>query len=749
MHPMNSCGGGLTLSQRHNRAFGALALAFASVAAASTMLLSGCNDAIVENEAKAVTPGAASSTPQACSPLATPAAGEPRTFCLQARVIAVGLQSVHGVRQVGMFHAGGPIPGNPAFLMQTRPGKMLDPERLLVATSSNFGAPLAQARQSPGAVLSIDPHAPAPLLIPPRFAAGGGQAEAAHGAVKLYTAQNSAFINGRYNRNAATADAASVAGPRYISINNAFGRAWIANSPAGADGAGTSTVLDPDGRPLDNAPSDSAGGVFAGAMTNRTQVLTHDGRSGVTARALDYRASGQLTPGDLSSGALGTAFLGASPDGSNFAVFAVATASGAVVQVHVQDGVDGLVAPGTLAPAHIDGEPAVIGMVFKWNADRALFVADPGHDRIAVLHVADDTRHFKLMRVSELRAPQLHQPIDLAAAIPEVANPRFASHTTLAAGSDLYVANRGDGSLLRLAQDGRVLARGLVAVPGLGTIGADRIRAIAVSGDAARIWLTLQGELPSSPGYPGALLEVSAFDANGPVQQTHLDGPAVATEALAHQGEVAFRRQYQAGEGLGPLFNARSCVECHSEPSAGGTSSNENNFVLRVGRVHAATGRFEPLERGVSPVARKHSTHVSGGADGPSPGIPRHVNVTSLRMPSSLYDSALIERVADDAILAHAINKGDGIRGRPNRVAGADGQTRIGRYGWKADTAGLDEMVANAFAVELGISNPLALRARAGSAGETSAFDDDGTLARAVCAYLRALSVPEPRVATP
>jgi len=38
-----------------------------------------------------------------------------------------------------------------------------------------------------------------------------------------------------------------------------------------------------------------------------------------------------------------------------------------------------------------------------------------------------------------------------------------------------------------------------------------------------------------------------------------------------------------------------------------------------------------------------------------------------------------------------------------NRVAAGDGTRRVGRYGWKADVATLDEMVAQAFANEMGM----------------------------------------------
>ena len=99
--------------------------------------------------------------------------------------------------------------------------------------------------------------------------------------------------------------------------------------------------------------------------------------------------------------------------------------------------------------------------------------------------------------------------------MPEVANPGFSSNTTLAGDSDLYVANRGNGTIMRLRQDGTVVAVRQVNVPGLGPLGADRLNGIAVSPDAARIWVTIRGELPEFPGLEGAVVELPAFGAPG------------------------------------------------------------------------------------------------------------------------------------------------------------------------------------------------------------------------------------------
>jgi hypothetical protein len=66
---------------------------------------------------------------------------------LKARLIAIGIPGAAGVRQVGRFHAGDAIPRHPQFALATRPGQVLDSDRVLVTSTSNFGAPLGVPSQ--------------------------------------------------------------------------------------------------------------------------------------------------------------------------------------------------------------------------------------------------------------------------------------------------------------------------------------------------------------------------------------------------------------------------------------------------------------------------------------------------------------------------------------------------------------------------------------------------------------------------
>ena len=72
-----------------------------------------------------------------------------------------------------------------------------------------------------------------------------------------------------------------------------------------------------------------------------------------------------------------------------------------------------------------------------------------------------------------------------------------------------------------------------------------------------------------------------------PAVEPAAEQPAVPPLAQLQRGEEMFMRQWKAGDshtptgdGLGPMFNARSCAECHSLGKVGGAGKAENNVDL-------------------------------------------------------------------------------------------------------------------------------------------------------------------------
>src|SRR5262249_15465018 len=177
-------------------------------------------------------------------------------------------------------------------------------------------------------------------------------------------------------------------------------------------------------------PSALAGGVFAGNLTPRQPA--------------------QIIPGALNRGAVGTAFLGHSPDGSTRAVFCVVLSDGSLVQEHTAKNVDGLAPAGTVRPLlarhwndgddEAGGTPPRLGVILNYSPTRILYVSEPFANTIAVLHLADNGLVFFVSEIRRIRSEALDQPVDLAPAAIETTNPNWASNTTLDAGADFYVA---------------------------------------------------------------------------------------------------------------------------------------------------------------------------------------------------------------------------------------------------------------------------------------------------------------------
>lgn len=175
-------------------------------------------------------------------PPVSSAGGTQDVGTVMADVVATGIPGAGAITHIGTFHKGGPFVERPLFAPETQPGRVLDPVRLFVASTSNFGAPLARPDETEGSILSIDVTG-APIAVPVGFASARGQASALGGAVILYTAQSPAFTNSANgNTGAVTASLPAVSLPLGISLNNGFGRPWFANAPDGSDGDGTLTV---------------------------------------------------------------------------------------------------------------------------------------------------------------------------------------------------------------------------------------------------------------------------------------------------------------------------------------------------------------------------------------------------------------------------------------------------------------------------------------------------------------------------
>lgn len=155
--------------------------------------------------------------------------------------------------------------------------------------------------------------------------------------------------------------------------------------------------------------------------------------------------------------------------------------------------------------------------------------------------------------------------------------------------------------------------------------------------------------------------------------------------------------------GLGPVFNGRSCLECHSNPVPGGSGDSLDNRVVRFAR-RAEGQPFDPLLDLGGPNLQRFS--VAGQLPGcalPPEVVPAEANLIGLRQPPQLFGLSLIQAIPDSTVLANADpndTDGDGIAGRANISNGV-----IGRFGWKAAIPTILEFVGLALVNELGVTN--------------------------------------------
>jgi CxxC motif-containing protein (DUF1111 family) len=199
---------------------------------------------------------------------------------------------------------------------------------------------------------------------------------------------------------------------------------------------------------------------------------------------------------------------------------------------------------------------------------------------------------------------------------------------------------------------------------------------------------------------------VAAACARPPDPGDPLPGLTRAERQQFERGREAFETAFEPGTGLGPLFNADSCGECHEEPVAGGPGDEIE--------IHATAllpdGACDPLIDQGGPIVQQQVTPELRKALGiEREPIPARATSTGRRTAPDVLGFGLLDAVPEATIVARADpddRDQDGISGRPNRFV--DG--RVGRFGRKAFVPTLREFNDGAFLLEQGITNPTALQ---------------------------------------
>ena len=199
-----------------------------------------------------------------------------------------------------------------------------------------------------------------------------------------------------------------------------------------------------------------------------------------------------------------------------------------------------------------------------------------------------------------------------------------------------------------------------------------------------------------------------------------------------------------ARDGLGPLFNSRSCAGCHFKDGRGRPPQTDEElstgFLIRLSvpgyDIHKAPlqepnygGQFQDQAIPDTPAEGKIKityTEISGEyADGESYSLRQPTyelvdlaygdlhpeTMFSPRVANQMVGMGLLEAVPEETLLALADptdTDGDGISGRPNYVWDAfNNRMALGRFGWKANQPHVLQQVAGAFVGDIGISTTL------------------------------------------
>jgi len=222
-----------------------------------------------------------------------------------------------------------------------------------------------------------------------------------------------------------------------------------------------------------------------------------------------------------------------------------------------------------------------------------------------------------------------------------------------------------------------------------------------------------------------------------------------------------------ANVGLGPRFNATQCSACHAQPTVGGSGAAVNPqfqfvdkgvapgdstpyFITANGPTREARFPFFfNSNGGVNTSAPNGGVEalytVTGRSDAGTCRLPQPnfamaeaANNIVFRIPTPLFGAGLIENLDDSTLLknqATNLNNNFGIAGTFNRN-GNDGT--ITRYGWKAQNKSLHIFAAEAYNVEMGISNELFPQDR-----PSPEEDQSGTGLAADCLNLSRSGYPE------
>ena len=191
-------------------------------------------------------------------------------------------------------------------------------------------------------------------------------------------------------------------------------------------------------------------------------------------------------------------------------------------------------------------------------------------------------------------------------------------------------------------------------------------------------------------------------------------------DATHQADQTKFEEIEGISDGLGPIYNAQSCRECHQNPVSGSASQVT---VLRVGHL-GPNGHFQnpdiPIAHGAEVISGRSLVNdraICPSAAFPNDEIQERVpdteTIRTFRLSLNLLGDGFVEAVADQTLIDLAQRQ---CKSSHHKICGqilevpiveAPGQRSVGRFGWKDQHASLLSFAADAYLNEMGITNRL------------------------------------------
>jgi CxxC motif-containing protein (DUF1111 family) len=218
----------------------------------------------------------------------------------------------------------------------------------------------------------------------------------------------------------------------------------------------------------------------------------------------------------------------------------------------------------------------------------------------------------------------------------------------------------------------------------------------------------------------GGLAQQSATEAPAGFLTPSFDGAQSVSNGIPEPTGDSFALDQQRFEnrndikaGLGPVYNATSCVSCHQNPVTGGPSQITE---IRVGHKDANGNFVNPtvvINDGQDTIAGRSIVNDRAICPQAQEHVPATETIRTLRAVNNTLGNGFVEAIDDNTLIGIANQQAQRtngvIHGEPVQVAilEAPGQTRVGRFGWKDQHGSLLSFVSDAYLNEMGITNRL------------------------------------------